>query len=481
MNTFEIDIIQDYRNRFINEVKKYKLTDILKYINVENTRLINSRVCARTIKYRIHGNDKELDLLITSWYLNDFAYYAILFSDDKGRNLKTDRDFFRLYSFAYLYIIKKDDTDSSKDKVNSGFMNYFSIIVSEQLIYQDIEKIKDNFNRDLYILDNTLPNVIEDFDLNSFDVKSSVAMWHQLAKIIYCIAGLSIFGCSVQNAVNKITKNKKENEIFLECINNYASSFEDIKRNAMGLGKSVFYAKPYVKTDKGFILSINPYLNYYLFEHCVYWAVRDYYRCKSKDKQLFTNAFGKCFEIYFEELVSEYAEGCFVKIDKSSVTKTADWQLKLNHYVFIIEQKASFIETRAKSQTPNYEVVDRYFDKVINKASNQLNSTKINVGKEHVYKTILVYDDYLYFATIPEDFTTDDNQYLFMNIDEMETLLYTYKNDHKKFLQVMELIDNNASNKPFRSIFKELEISNKVINKAKYEKYFDIMKNSNII
>ena len=61
------------------------------------------------------------------------------------------------------------------------------------------------------------------------------------------------------------------------------------------------YAKPYIHTQKGEVVSISAYLNYFLCEHSVLWIVRD--RFKNLGRQDFVNYFGNLFEKYFAELL----------------------------------------------------------------------------------------------------------------------------------------------------------------------------------
>ena len=59
------------------------------------------------------------------------------------------------------------------------------------------------------------------------------------------------------------------------------------------------------------------------------WLVRDYFR-KIDDKK-FVNYFGKLFEKYFEELLSECIKDSeYERICESHKGKRADWRLKID-------------------------------------------------------------------------------------------------------------------------------------------------------
>ena len=462
------------RENFINLIQRYNTFNILRHINFISSKIYNNKdtdypdVLCFTISYRRASKN----YFITPWELIDLAYYTIKYSDS-NQNYKpiNNNDFLQLYSSYRNYNAKVNYNHKYKYNIAPVFF----LMASEQIKYQNKEKCIDNYNRELYILNEILPNIGNKINIDCI-IKKLFNVTHAfISKYLFLFFCFSLTDNKLNERINQVIDLYKEDKSKVyNVINYYSSSFEDIKSSTTK--KQIFYTKPFVKGLNGDYLSISCYLNLFTFEHSTYWIVRNYY--KDLNSNNFTNDFGICFELYFEELLNEYVEAQnFHKIKENNKSKSADWYVKLNDFEMIIEQKASLAPLDVKNQNPDLDSIEKYINTNINEAATQLDKTHSESKYNKAYKIILFYDDYVISQIDKYLLDSNNRDCCIININEMETILYTYKHNRNIFDVFIEEFskhfkEQNNDDYIISTLIRKYELINKHIKADKYSKYF---------
>ena len=427
-------------------LRKFKLDALLKRIG--NQSAILSRTPpfeAVRINYTlIHSVSKvqiNQEALVSAWNLLDLAYNAILFSNDyRGKEIETNDEMFLLISATEAtrekresgYIKSMIDNDLTND-----FWQFFWGFAGEQFKVQQEQIAFDNVARELYILfeSSKLLNSPPDF---AEIIKQEIGVkWETVLTNV-----LLIWAISLQNPVlhtRKNPNNRINNEDFLRVLYRYSATYEDIRKS--DLGRQIFYTKPYVVTQHEDVISINCVWNLFLYEHCLFWLIRDFY--KNQGSRKFTSDFGQCFEIYFRELLDKYLyPGSYCKIPVRKVAQ-ADWRIEVGGYRFLIEQKSALLPLMAKQQSPDIEKIKKFSKQNLLKALQQLESTEQFLQDGKYIKIVLLYESYLHPAFLDVVFSdeacnvTNDFYYWLVTIEEMERLLYTFNTDPRLFSKIV--------------------------------------------
>ena len=176
---------------------------------------------------------------------------------------------------------------------------------------------------------------------------------------------------------------------------------------------------------------------------------------------LLDGSFGTMFEEYFMELAEIYlADGMWHKISEQE-KKSADFFVEFEDAVFLFELKSGLLGIKAKQQAPDVQQIDIFYKRNILEAHEQLKmSEKEYKGKKPVVKVFLLYESMMntqiLMASIPEIFVDDSRCYI-MTIEDLETMLVTYRNDKEKFTKVVKaLVDNQNSNAQVTSVLQIL-------------------------
>ena len=474
-----------------SELRKYKLSDLLIQINEESTDIFKniSNKFKGTKEIEVFLQDKKgfiskNKVLISAWWLVDLAYYSILYTNNNRNRIENKAQFYNAYIKLYNYVMSENSYEEwYKDKQYLLFP-YVFVTGSEQFKYQTIGKIENNFCREMYILLEILPIVNNNIDVLGIVEKETSNNWIDIASWLLILSFLSPDHYRVDRIIDSFdSSNQEYKEKFSRLIRYYSLKIDDIRKP--DTGKEILYTKPFVKITDDEVYCISPYLNYFAFEHCIYWIVRDYYQ--KKKSQDFVNAFGICFEKYVEELLEEYVPGNdYERIPETSY-KTADWFIKLGDYEFFVEQKSSLAQIKLKNNKPSVEEIDKYLGKIVFEAIDQLKVTKEVYKKDDAFSVILIYDDYIYnsimdcLSDFPKYKGVIDDSFLLMTISDFEKLLVTCSVDKTSFNGIIQnIINHDEYIGSSASMLKELEsIKNEHILKNKYKKYIDlIVKNS---
>lgn len=431
-------------------LRKYTLDDLLKHISwlsykvffrgkdegtfgvvMQECTLVNSRT----------GRKERNPVIVTGWGLIDLAYHAILATNDfRGKIVEDDNELLALCLADNSYLQEEEKSLIAEIGRKPDIFFYFEGFTGEQMKIEHLNRVFDNAARELYMLFEIAPK-LNLVDIGEIVKKETGVTWSVLCASLY----LAWFGFSreatLENMKNVVAWDEGFTLEGFECVlARYTTTYADVKDNA--LKRQTLYTRPYIRTKRGELISINCFLNLFIYEHCVLWAVRDYF-LKQKDQQ-FTAIFGEIFEEYFSELLGTYLpQGSFQRIAEVAGTKRADWRFEICGYTFLLEQKSTILQLAAKQQQSDYEAIENFAERNIIKAIRQLAITeKEEVGKQCI-KVILLYEDYLGSDIIDHVFALDecdvnnDAHYWIATIETMERFLSLAHRDPEKCEEII--------------------------------------------
>ena len=245
----------------------------------------------------------------------------------------------------------------------------------------------------------------------------------------------------------------------------YSCTYQNLR--TFSLKKQLLYSKPFIKTQRTgeyFASSIFPVAM--LVGNGLYWLVRDYY-CK-QGTQVFVNTFGCLFEDYIKDIASKYCEPSEWTTLSTGSRKSADFTFDLGSLTLLVESKSALIGLDVKQQIPNLHNADIFFERTIEKAYKQLNSSYVRLSvssKNPIIKIILLYDQFSNSAIVEEaahKILGSDSSCFIMTIREFEILLYLHQHNKETEQQILDEIlkssraENSRKNIP--AIYKDLAI-----------------------
>lgn len=429
--------------------------------------------------YAITLNGKKISgkpMLLQTWLI-DLMYDLIKFNPNGSREISPD-EALHLIAWHNDYANCRE-----KDKINKNnvFLHVYGFF-GEQKKFQVPAVFFDDFARENYILDtiSSKEHPKNTFGLNIPELFCSETGFQtdEYSAIMFLLFAY----CSNYKTAFKINNLKLDfkNPLFSvenieKIIRNNSITVEEIIQSP--LQRQVLYTKPLIEIGGEFI-SANPFLLLSAFVNSIFWVIRNYF-CDKKE-QTFTNAFGKYFEIYLEEVF----ENClgnenYSNIPESDKEKRADWHLKIDGYDILIEQKSAISILSIKQNRPDIEAMKTHILRTWGKAVRQLDKTEKALGLNNAIKIILVYEDYFKSECLDELFELDsslnnDGNYWLVPIKELEMLLVTYKNNPELFFKIMK--EKISSERTFSSNGRELLkfLEQNGITKNEYLKEFGI-------
>ncbi len=440
-------------NTFTDELRKYSLQNLLLEISKLSNNIFNSssdsnlpfNIATKTLHYIEKGVKKETPIYITVWDLIDLSYLAIKYANDyRKKTIQSEYELIRLIQLYHTYrntlegslpYVKNETNDP---KQHNDFMLFLYGFMGEQLKFQTADIVFENHMREEYILkeigkhDDTIN--LEKIVFSELGMNSS-----QLSATL-----LSIWGGATQNPQIKnyewFEDGLLSKDNISRVVDYYSASYEEIRNSP--LKRQMLYIKPFINTDKFLCLACNPMLIFFLYQNSTYWILRDFYRRKNSQK--FINAFGIYYEQYMLETLGTYLDKSeFEKIPETNAPR-ADWRIDLNGTKLLIEQKSALIALNAKQQQTDINPLKTHIKNTIIKSIHQLSETESHYNDGTYIKIILRYDDYLEPEILDRIFimddvlATDDGYYWLLSTNEIEKLLYLYKNDVAKFEDIVK-------------------------------------------
>ena len=471
--------------------RKFRLDALLARISKEAIALYHN-----VIEDNLHGFKwAELELAdqktkrpmtqavaVTAWGLVDLAYEAVQSTNDyRGKDNITDTElYFLVLASSTLHNNRYHESrNNSPESNNLDLLLYIGGLLGEQVKMQKPGYALGSATRDLYILLELSKTDKDIEDMEDCIAKAAGTHWKNVITsllLLWCTSTADIDIKVLEASVNWDQDFGLDD--FRAVLNRYTTTYDEVKKPSHT--RQIFTTKPYIRTESKKILCINCFLNILINEHAVLWIVRDYYLQKgNKD---FPSIFGSLFEKYFMELLETYVEEeNFERISECKNSR-ADWRLNLGSHSLLVEQKSSLLGLAAKQQDANTDDIKRFVNRNIIHGLQQLKRTEQDLEIEKCIKIILLYEGHLKMDLlnwiIPSAGIINDGYFWLVTIDEMEMLLYQYKNNRTVFdLIVDEKIkrqtEKSDKGNSLEQLFQENGImENQHLSQEKF-KYYD--------
>jgi len=378
-----------------NAIKQYKLDDLLCLIGNKSQEMFMKKVPFEWLTWK-RGAYDTLKQLMPVWGLAELSHRAIINSNDHRSKRPTWEDLCKLNNL--LAKVTDDYSRNRRNKTNEeARITVFFGIPAEQLWWQDMVRggkyAYYNFIR-YYLLLKEMPKYFPDLrkpeddlmEITGFgmeDFSKLMLVFHAWGTMANSEVTLKGFNKEITEAEPILTE-----ENLNKCLTHFSGNYDYYKKEEHP--NNPLFFKPIIQTsNKRFIIS-NTFLMTRKFYEGIYWIIRDkYFNLKSQD---FTNAFGKYYEKYIEELLGYYLKSKdFEKLDNQQ--GGADWLIRTNKYVLIVEQKSSLMSVALKRHYPSLNKFEQYLGG-FKEASIQLEKTRkqIGIGDKKVIRLILHFE-----------------------------------------------------------------------------------------
>lgn len=468
---------------FITYIKKFETKSIVEYFALLSIRMLKNQFsgaeneptnCSMSFPLEVLQFGfipKRVSVLISAWEILDIDYESIIHANDYRSEQISDKNVAVLINLYRGFENDKTDDEYLKRTNLSGIYKYLMGMTYEQFRYQTLNWSIQNFNRNYHIFVGS-PKIrrdriidINDLIMKRFGMNVDEFLMSQIMIAWLCsqsVKPLSISGTLYNKRANGILNRKNLENI----IQYYSVSYNDVRKS--GIGKQIFYSKPFVKTQsKREYILVNIYSLLMVYADSLYWMLRDYYF--DIESQEFVHAFGKMFEDYFEELVEEHLPKELWRRIPEGKRKSADYCIETEKAVLLFEIKSGLMGIKAKQQVPDISQIEEFYNRNIRKAYKQLKCSEEDyVGNKPVLKIFLIYEfsnnTHIMMSSLPEIFERDKSCFI-MTIQELEMLLVTYKNDIDRFNKIIGLLlDSINDSNDSTSILHLLEDNNAVNN-----------------
>lgn len=351
-----------------------------------------------------HSSEKFLfigDIPVYPDILCDFACRVINYCDDTSKLFITKSQMKHALRMCHKLL----DADFVESKKNDA-ITILTKISYRQFIFQ--QKNFNNFARNYYIYSNLWSRVpsAKCIDVLS-EIEDEIGIPYDWAILFtYALAGNKsghfwIYDKKTIEDVNKKTGLSLTVEAHKKFVKWCSGSYNDILKHKSELPPFVQY--PLVETkimplaNKGevFMIISQQFLHDKLTTG-LYFHLMDRFR-KGKKGNRFKELFGHVFQEYVGELLRFYFHSWDViseikyKKRKGNVQDSADWFVKKDNKLVIIEVKQSSIFLKSK-QNPSMEVIVSDLKKTIIKAIDQLSVTEIDI-KEKKYPELDIFNN----------------------------------------------------------------------------------------
>ena len=441
------------REDLIQMLRHYRLDELLRYISSYASELIKHRQPNEVYGVRVESyivqnaatrNYEEMDVFVTAWDLVDLAYEAILATNDYRAGLIDKDEFLMLCSgIRATGEIREKERLDNPNWTHKDMMLYLFGFGTEQFRYETLNIHNAAIHRELYMLLELAPKIQGVSDIPVI-IKSEIGVeWKTVLGSLSLAWVASLMNISQEQVLAHTLWNESfKKEDYEKVLSYYTTTYTEVRENKREK-RQLFYIKPFIRTERtNSLICVSPYLAFFLYEHCLFWLVRNYY---SKQKnQLFTSEFGKIFEVYFYNLLTNtVGYENFQKIIEESEER-ADWYVEIGGYRFLIEQKSAALGLMAKQQDSDIKETETYCKRNIIKALKQLEKTEQVLNDGPYIKLILIYEEYLNTHILDTVFqmeeckTIDDCLYWIITIEEAEMLFHLYKENSPLFSCIVE-------------------------------------------
>ena len=481
-------------------LRRFRLDELLRYISNYSAELMRRHRSdtpkeAAWEKYYVLNSStrriEEKETLVTGWGLIDLAFQAIISTNDyRGKVIESREEFFLLMDaiWATKEVDEMPVLDSFEDG-SSDILFYMFGFMTEQFRFQDLSINNFAVSRELYILLDIASEIPGITKIEEIIIREVGTSWRAVVTSLFLVFSASLAGLSIDTVLGQTLWNESvSRQDFEKVLAYYSATYRDVRDS--DLKRQYLYTKPFIYTDRTKeALCISPQLCLMLYEHCIFWIVRNHF-LRDKD-QRFTSEFGTLFEAYFCQLLEKtVGYGHFEKIIEDDREKRADWKISISKYSFLVEQKSAALGLMAKQQETDINAVKRFCLKNLVKAIQQLDVTEKYYNDKKYIKIILIYEDYLNTHILEQVFqmqncnVVDDGFFWLITIDEAERLFTLYHDDLETFDSVIEKkiqreVAKSKDGRAVEQILRSFGIAqNSYLQKPEISKYNDFGKNN---
>lgn len=439
----------------------------------KNEDNINMFITEKDYHVTIRGKQYSDTVLVAQTKLIDVIYEVISSGINGSKDISIDEALCLLHLLNNLEDYKRiEDEKILKrlriDKKTFAGLNLFGYL-GEQKRFQKKPILLEDFSREKYILENISQKSNEQIDfLNDFKTETTISTDEYSAMILLLFTYFSEFSsfCS-ESTISEFLDMKPE---MTKILSFHTTTLDEVVLS--NLKRQIFYTKPLLKIDNEYIC-VNPFLLLCLFVNSNFWVIRNKY-LREGGSQKFTNAFGKYFEMYLNEVLSYcFCSDCFTRIPESNKESRADWYIKTDKYDFLVEQKSTISYLGIKQNTPDIVAMKKHIISCWGKAVKQLSKTQKALKLNDAIKIILVYEDYYQSECLDLLFDIDttlvnDNRYWLVTIREFEMLMHLYKTSPELFNDIISEKIEAEQNKSLSGRDLSYFLSQHGINKNQY-------------
>jgi hypothetical protein len=446
---------------FIRQIKRFQLTDLLVQIG-ELSRFLfhkDSSILEVPFTQIVGPYQRRGSITVTAWWLVDIAYLAIANTNDFARSVPSRQDLMQICSEFISYDEQRTEITLGPTPTMVDLMTYLFGVAEKTFWYQELYKTKGKFNRDVELLETIPESVGSVINVNDIILRSTGFTAKQFRKLL-----LALFAVSLKQVdLTVVTANGTAlrwdpiltQENLQSVIEMYSAQYSEY-RNSI-LNENYFIVKPIVKTLRNRYVSVSPFLLSRKMYDGVFWKVRDFYNATERDKQLFTNEFGKLFEIYVQNLLEHYLDPAqYRRIDQSS-EKGADWIVSSSNYTILVEQKSTVMSLLLRTPYIDDEDLDRYAERLV-EAVEQLDRSESRYCEDHGSnpKLILLYDERLMaenmlrerIVSLATDRIENLENYFLISIGDFEHLIQILSENPSSFERIMDYKIRVAQSQP---------------------------------
>jgi hypothetical protein len=446
-----------------SHIRKYPTEKMLLYGSEITRDMYKNNQCM----YYLNAESAKYKFFITPWEVMDLSFESIMYSNDYRNNIIDEKGYLRLVNELRTLGDKENNFEGREQE---HFLTTMLFGLAQEEFWMQEQGLEfHNFSRNYEILDIGLrknPKLVKDALENEIGIsfeQYNACLW------VIVAAALIISDFSDIRAIYELFKynSKITYEALNKFISYYTSSYREVRETKVN--KNVFYLKPFIETSKRKRILSSIYYVKRLLSNGLYWVVRNYYM-KQKSQE-FVNAFGDWFELYLEQVLNTYLEhNQYERIQPHTTSKVADWVIRTEKFILILEQKSALAKLSIKQMYPDKNEVLKYLDR-LSEGYIQLEESEKYYRQlyknKHIVKVLVHYEELFVSEQIEDSMRKlikdDMNQVMMAHISDVEGLIYLLNKDERKFNDLMDEkikleIDKSPEGRSFKQLLGRYEI-----------------------
>lgn len=307
---------------------------------------------------------QEGNVTVTAWNLSDLAYLAIRESNDFQAWEPSVHDLVGFCNFFLAWDEGRSRTEFDGLADDEIILKFAVGFTQKQFWYQEIHRIREEFNRQVELLE-VIPSEIRSQvdlegvckDVTGFELKTFRTILFALHSVAMRQSDLSelTFDGTATNVHPALTARN-----LYQVASMYTGDYQEFRESPFL--ENHFYVKPVVRTSSNHLLAVNTYMFAKKVADGPFWIIRDYYR--GSDSQEFVNAFGEYFERYVEKLLQHaLPPDSYARVPAPSSGRYADWFVYTKHYRLVVELKSSLAALMMRRLYPDLDSIRNYLEK----------------------------------------------------------------------------------------------------------------------